>query len=75
MEGYRGRVNATAMIQCKVCKREMHESSRATSKRAIAVLESREGTRESVVARVWHEGPLCDRCLAAWSAEIAKTGR
>ena len=59
------------MVSCKRCSIEMGEINAALSGGAIQVLIRREKSRGLVVGdQAWRDGPLCERCLAAWSALI-----
>ena len=59
------------MAACKRCSVAMGEMSATLSADAIQVLVQREKSLERVAGKAeWRDGPLCDRCLAAWSALI-----
>ena len=59
------------MIICNRCPAAMSEIGAALSADAIQLLVKREESLGQVVSEPeWRDGPLCDRCLAAWSALI-----
>jgi hypothetical protein len=61
------------MANCKRCDAAMEGTTARLSLQAIEVLGKREESLgQSTGEPQWREGPLCDRCLAAWSALIGR---
>jgi hypothetical protein len=58
------------MRKCQGCGIHLHPVVAQTTYDAIARLIQREGKRPAKVPARWREGPLCNKCQAAWSARI-----
>jgi len=56
-------------VYCKRCSSEMHSAHASASIHAIRVLVNRD-LSNAIGEPAWLSGPLCEACLAAWSAMI-----
>ena len=66
-----GNTRALPMVECKRCFATMREVTGILSTGAIQVLVKRERPPQQIVGETeWRDGPLCNTCLAAWSALI-----
>lgn len=62
-------------VPCRNCESQLPVFMVAAAQQAIRVLIRREGEVDRVSKPDWRKGPMCDKCLARWSASLAETGR